>query len=226
MKKILIGASLSMALYANAFNFDFKVGPKIGLGAGKIFGIKGEGGKNGVIGVPVGVLFQMDQGSFNVEAGLNYQFRAVVTSSKVADLDGDGKQETSTVGFGLQSLELPITANYLLKTDNGGFWKFGGGAAVEYGIGKIRSKAELDNTTAADQTFNDTQSYTDSGVTKFDVLLLANVGYQWNFEKWSLSLDLTPKYGLINRGKKDAVKNPENSAYHTFVTEFTAAFLF
>jgi hypothetical protein len=218
IKKVLLTLSLATCFSASAF--DFRLGPKIGLGLGTPIGLK-EGSSKVLVGIPLALVTQFDFGNIGVDTGIGYRYNILGLSEKDA---ATGDETTFTLGY--SAIEIPATVYYKLKTERG-FFKFGGGLAGEFGFGKIHEHAETDFGGGGSGSASDSGSFSDIGLTQYDVYLVAKLGYEWVWDSWALALDLEPKYGLVNR-VKDATKfgtgNTKN--LHSLWFDLGVSFLF
>jgi hypothetical protein len=97
----------------------------------------------------------------------------------------------------------------------------------------VSRRTHTDYSGQSDRTETSSKSLSDAGFTNYDVYILGQVGYQFMFESWALSIDLQPKYGLINRIKSTDKFNDDNlgtgsnaSDWHSLWFDLTVSFLF
>lgn len=218
LKKILISSLVFCVISAHAF--DFRIGPKVGLGIGTISGISDADTKIALAPV-IGVLTQFDFGSVGVDIGANYRYN-VFGFGKEYDLDNSGSKETEiTYVLGYSSLEIPATAYYKLNVGRG-FFKFGGGAGLDLGFGKVKRSVEVEvGSLSGDE--DDTVSFNEAGIKQVDLYLIGHFGYELDFESWALSIDLQPKYGLVDKAKDD---DEGPAKWHTLWVDLGVGFLF
>lgn len=219
INKILFATLFAVTLSVNAM--EFRVGPKIGLGIGTPTGVKGSETKVAVAPV-LGVLTQFDFDTFAIDAGLNYRYNIFAFAEKV-DNDSDGNKDTNTAAMAYSSIEIPVTAYYKLNVGSG-FFKFGGGAGLDLGFGKVKFGYEEDNTASANVDTSSTVSFSDAGLKQVDLYLIAALGYEFNFESFALSIDLQPKYGLIDKVKSNSAV--DYGKWHTLWFDLGIGFLF
>ncbi|MEZ4813590.1 MAG: outer membrane beta-barrel protein [Bdellovibrionota bacterium] len=224
MKKLLKSIFvLFVFVSAQANAFDFRIGPKVGIGIGAPTGISGTDAKVAV-GFPIGVLSQFDFGAVGIDLGLNYRYSIFGFSFK-EDNDGDTVKDTNTTAIGYSSVEIPVTVYYKLRREHG-FFKFGGGLGLDMGFGKVKYAYEEDNSTNPDVDTSSSVSFSDAGLKQLDVYLIAHFGYEFLFEKWALSVDFQPKYGLVDKFKSGTNENPDGDKWHTLWFDLSVAFLF
>ncbi len=216
--KVLSFAFLFTASSAQAF--EFRIGPKIGLGIGTPTGVKGDETKVAVAPV-VGLLTQFDFDSFGIDAGVNYRYNIFGFAEKV-DNDADGTKDTNTAAIGYSSIEIPVTAYYKLNVGTG-FFKFGGGAGLDLGFGKVKLGYDEDNSNSADVDTSSSVSFSDAGLKQIDLYLIAALGYEFAFDSFALSIDLQPKYGLINKAKNTTI---DYGRWNTLWFDLGVGFLF
>lgn len=223
MKNIFKALSFTFLFTAlNAHAFDFRVGPKIGLGIGTPTGVKGDETKVAIAPI-VGVLTQFDFGNFGIDAGANYRYNIFAFAEKV-DNDSDGTKDTNTTALGYSSIEIPVTAYYKLNVGKG-FFKFGGGAGLDLAFGKVKVAYDEDNSNSADVDDSESFSFNDSGLKQVDVYAIAHFGYEIDFDSWALSIDLQPKYGFINKIKSTGIAAGQGK-WHTLWFDLGVGFLF
>lgn len=214
-------AFAAFALTASVNAADFRIGPKIGLGIGTPTGVKDTDAKIAIAPV-LGVLTQFDFGNFAIDAGANYKYNVFAFVEKI-DNDSDSINDTNTLAIAYSSVEIPVTAYYKLNVGRG-FFKFGGGAGLDLGFGKVKFGYEEDNSASADVDTNQSVSFSDAGLKQVDLYLIAALGYEFNFDGFALSIDLQPKYGLIDKVKSNSTM--DYGKWHSLWFDLGVGFLF
>jgi len=199
MKNIFKALSFTVLFSAvSAQAFEFRVGPKVGLGIGTPTGVKGSDAKIAIAPI-VGVLTQFDFGNVGIDLGANYRYNVFAFAEEI-DNDADGNKDTNTTTASYSSIEIPLTAYYKLNVGSG-FFKFGGGAGLDLAFGKVKLGYDEDNSNSADVDTSEKYSFSDAGLKQVDLYAILHLGYELTFDAWALSIDLQPKYGLINKIK-------------------------
>ena len=221
MKKLsLVLTSFALLYSANATVVRF--GPSIGFGMGTVLGLKERGDKvNFGFGLSAGGIAQFEFEKFGIDTGLYYQTRFYAFKDK-ADTDNDGTKDTQVLTLTTGSFEIPLTAYYQLRLSKG-YFKFGGGLAADIGVGDVSYDYENTQSTAANEHPKEDRSYSAVGLKRFELLGVLHTGYQFNFNAWSLSLDLKPKIGITDRLSGNTLAK---GSWHTFMVDFSAGFLF